>query len=387
MINRAASKLLHNYLEPNKVVLIYGPRQVGKTTLLTEYLAHTSYRYALHTGDNIRVHEILGSQRFDRILPFVKDIDLLVLDEAQKIPNIGMGLKILVDQVPGIRIIATGSASFELAGQVGEPLTGRKWTVTLYPVAQMELLKETRQFDLEERLPEFLLYGGYPRVVTEPDVHKKQTLLTEIVDSYLLKDILELEKVKGSAVLLDLLRLLAFQIGSEVSLTELGSRVGMDYKTVARYLDLLEKSFIIYELRGYSRNLRNEIRRKSKYYFWDIGVRNAIINNFNEITLRNDVGALWENFCVIERIKYQTYASVHTNNYFWRTWDQKEVDWVEERDGKLYGFEFMYSKKSKKSPKRWLETYKEASFETVHAENYFSFISSSHHKSEIYLVR
>lgn len=375
MIPRLATTFLMKYLDPNKVVLLYGPRQVGKTTLVREYLKNTPHKYAFYSGDNIRIHEILGSQRFDRILPFVKDIELLVLDEAQKIPNIGMGLKIIVDQVPGIRIIATGSASFELAGQVGEPLTGRKWTLILYPISQLELLDKVREFDLKERLNEFLLHGGYPSVVSEPIYEKKQKILTEIVDSYLLKDILELEKVKGSKALLDLLRLLALQVGNQVSLTELGSQLGLNYKTVARYLDLLEKAFVIVELHGYARNLRKEIRKKSKYYFWDTGIRNAIINNFNGLNLRNDVGALWENFCVIERLKYQAYSHVHANNYFWRTWEQTEVDWVEEREGKLYGFEFVYSENRKKSPKVWLDTYKEASFAVVNRENYLSFVA------------
>lgn len=377
MIPRIASRLLTKYLDPNKVVLLYGPRQVGKTTLVTEYLKKTPYKYAFYTGDNIRIHEILGSQRFDLILPFVKDLELLVLDEAQKIPNIGMGLKIIVDQVPKIRIIATGSASFELAGQVGEPLTGRKWTLILYPISQLELLKDFREFDLKERLTEFLLYGGYPSVVSEPTYAKKQKILTEIVDSYLLKDIMELEKVKGSKVLLDLLRLLAFQVGNQVSLTELGTQLGHNYKTIARYLDLLGKAFVIFELRGYARNLRKEIRKKSKYYFWDTGIRNAIINNFNDLNLRNDVGAIWENFCVIERLKYQAYTQLHTNNYFWRTWEQAEVDWVEEREGKLFGFEFTFSANHKKSKKKWLETYKEASFSVVNRENYLSFVANT----------
>ena len=236
MIPRIVTQLLTKSLDPNKVVLIYGPRQVGKTTLVNEYLKNTPYKYALYSGDNVRIHEILGSQRFDLILPFVKDLELLVLDEAQKIPNIGLALKIIVDQVPGIRIMVTGSASFELAGQVGEPLTGRKWTLTLYPIAQLELLTEIREFDLKERLTEFLLFGGYPSVVSESVFAKKQKLLSEIVDSYLLKDILELERVKGSKTLLDLLRLLALQVGNQVSLTELGSRLGLDYKTVARFL-------------------------------------------------------------------------------------------------------------------------------------------------------
>lgn len=365
---------LDDYLTPNKVLAIFGPRQVGKTTLVEDYLARTKFRYALYSGENVSIHEILSSQRFDKIIPFVSDLELLVLDEAQRVPNVGMGLKILVDQVPGIRIIATGSASFELAGQIGEPLTGRKRTLTLFPVAQLELAKTTRLFDVKEQLPQFLIYGGYPSVLEAQSPGEKQQKLLEITNSYLLKDILELEKVKGSKILLDLLRLLAFQVGSEVSLSELGARVGLDYKTVARYLDLFEKAFILFELRGYSRNLRNEIRRKSKYYFYDTGIRNAIIRNFNELSLRDDIGKLWENFLVVERLKYQEYRELFANNYFWRTWEGQEVDWIEERGGKLYGYEFTYSSKSKKTPHAWMNTYKEASYEVIHKANYLNFI-------------
>ena len=316
MIGRALEKLLVDHLQPNKVVVIYGPRQVGKTTLVTEYLKSTPYRYASYVGDNVRVQEILSSQRFSEILPFVEGIELLVLDEAQRIPEIGMALKIIVDQVPGIRVIATGSASFELAGQVGEPLTGRKYTLTLYPVSQLELLQTSRAFDLQERLPEMLVFGGYPAVVSAKTNQEKRELLLEIAHAYLLKDVLEMEKVKGAKVLLDLLRMIALQVGSQVSLTELGSAVGLDYKTIARYLDLLEKAFVLFELRGFSRNLRNEIKNKSKYYFFDTGIRNAIINNFNDIPFRNDVGALWENFCIVERMKYQAYKQEYANNCF-----------------------------------------------------------------------
>ncbi|KKS87995.1 MAG: hypothetical protein UV63_C0046G0010 [Microgenomates group bacterium GW2011_GWC1_43_11] len=367
---------LDDYIKPNKVLVLYGPRQVGKTTLVTSYLASTQFKYRLDSGDNVSLHDVLGSQRFDSILPYVNGLELLVLDEAQRIPNIGMALKIIVDQVPDIRVIVTGSASFELAGQIGEPLTGRKQTLILYPMAQMELKKYHSPYELTEHLFEYLIFGGYPQVITASTKEEKRVLLTEILNSYLLKDILELQEVKGSKVLLDLLRLLAFQVGNEVSLSELGTIVGLDYKTVARYLDIFEKAFILFELRGYSRNLRTEIRKKSKYYFLDNGIRNALINNFNDISVRNDIGILWENFCVIERMKYQSYTPLYANNYFWRTWDQKEVDWIEEREGKIYGYEFTYSGK-KKSPKTWLETYKEATFTVINRENYLPFITKN----------
>jgi len=366
---------LEKYLKPNKALIIYGPRQVGKTTLLNAFLSHTKLRYKLDSGDNIKTQQILGSQDFAQILEYAQNYQLIAIDEAQKIPGIGTGLKILVDQIPGIKIIATGSSSFELAGQVGEPLTGRKSTLTLYPLSQMELLNHhNNTHELRENLPQYLIYGGYPDVVTSGSNPQKEEILNSLVESYLLKDILELEKVKSSKILLDLLRLIAFQVGSQVSLTELSSNLGIDYKTVARYLDLFEKSFILYNLRGYSRNLRSEITKKSKYYFTDNGIRNAVISNFNKLDLRDDVGKLWENFLVSERLKKQSYHKIHSNNYFWRTWEQKELDFVEERDGKLFGFEFKYKKDRFSSPKLFLDTYKNAKVELVNNQNYQEFI-------------
>ena len=366
---------LNDYLEKGKVLVIYGPRQVGKTTLLQNCLRQTPFKFKLDSGDSIAAQEILSSQNFNKILGYAAGYELLALDEAQHIPNVGLGLKILVDQMPELRIIATGSSSFELSGQVGEPLTGRKRTLTLYPFSQIELGRIYNRFELIQKLPEWLVFGGYPAVLTAASKNNKIDKLTELVNSYLLKDILELEKVKGSKVLLDLLRLIAFQVGSEVSLTELGTRLGLDYKTVARYLDLFEKAFVLFNLRGFSRNLRQEVTRKSKYYFYDNGVRNAIIANFNDLALRDDVGKIWENFLVAERLKAQEYKRIYANNYFWRTWDQKEIDWVEEREGKLFGFEFKWGKDKVKPPKDFLETYPNATFKVIDQENYLEFVS------------
>jgi len=297
-----------------------------------------------------------------------------VIDEAQLVPNIGMGLKIIVDQVPNIKVIATGSASFDLANKLGEPLVGRKWTKTLFPVSVFELKKRKSNFDLSNDLNKHLIYGTYPEVLMNKMVAKKRNILEEIARSYLLKDILAIERVKGAKKLFDLLKLIAFQVGNEVSLTELGSQLSLDRKTVERYLDLLEKSFILYNLRGYSRNLRKEISRKSKYYFLDNGIRNAVIGNFNDLDTRDDVGGLWENFLVSERLKTQEYKKIYANNYFWRTWEGQEVDWVEERGGKLLGFEFKWGDKKVKPPKDWLLTYKEASFEVINRDNYLDFL-------------
>lgn len=368
---------LSQYIKPNKVLVIFGPRQVGKTTLLRNYLKTLDgkIKYKLESGDNIKTQEIIGSNDFSKIKEYAGGYELIAIDEAQKIKNVGAGLKIMVDEIPGIKIIVTGSSSFELAGQIGEPLTGRKTTLTLYPVSQIELSNLYNAYELKSRLEESMIYGGYPEAAASDNPAEKKRILNEIVESYLLKDILELEKIKGSKILLDLLRLLAFQIGNEVSLSELGRQLHLDYKTVARYLDLFEKSFIIYSLRGFSRNLRKEITKKNKYYFLDNGVRNAVIANFNSLELRDDIGKLWENFAVAERLKKQSYKSIYANNYFWRTWSQKEVDFIEEREGKLFGYEFKWKDKTAKAPREWLDAYPEAEFQIINPENYLDFVS------------
>lgn len=365
---------LDSYLEPQKVLVIYGSRQVGKTTLLKQFLDVGKYKYKLDSGDNIKIQDLLSSQDFDRIIDYVSGYEIIAIDEAQRVPNVGLGLKIIVDQVPGIKVIATGSSSFELAGQVGEPLTGRKRTLTLFPIAQMELKKTHNLYELDEKLPEYLVFGGYPAVMTAKTKADKSAVLDEIVNSYLLKDILELERVKGAKTLLDLLRLIAYQVGNEVSLSELGTQLGIDYKTVGRYLDLFEKAFVLYNLRGFSRNLRKEITKKSKYYFYDNGIRNAIISNFNDLGTRNDQGQLWENFLVAERLKVQQYAGIKSNNYFWRTWERHEVDWVEEREGRLFAYEFKYSAKPKKTFSAFLENYPDSITEIVNPQNYRGFV-------------
>jgi hypothetical protein len=366
---------LEKHIQPGKVLILYGPRQVGKTTLIQDYLKRTNLRCKFDSGDLLKTQHILSSQDLEKIQEYVRGYDLIVLDEAQNIPHIGIGLKIITDLIPSIQVIATGSSSFELAGQVGEPLTGRKTTLTLFPLSQLELQALFNPYELKQKLAEFLVFGSYPAVVSAPDKKQKEREIREIIDSYLLKDILEFEKVKSSKLLIDLLRLLAFQIGSEVSLSELGQKLGIDYKTVARYLDLLEKSFVLYNVRGYSGNLRKEVTNKSKYYFYDVGIRNGLIANFNDFELRNDAGQLWENFLMLERLKKQKYSEMYVNNYFWRTWDHKEVDLIEERDGKLYGYEFKWGNKQPKPPKDWLQTYSNAEYTVINRENYLDFVA------------
>lgn len=374
MIRRAYEPLA-NHLKPNKVLIIYGPRQVGKTTLLQNYLAHTHRKYKLAIGDDLPTQQLLGSQDMKRILEYIEGYDLFAIDEAQYVPNIGVALKIIVDQVPDIRVIATGSSSFELAGPVSEPLTGRKRTLTLYPIAQSELLSIYNRFEIRQKLEDFLLYGTYPDVILAKTAREKIETINEIAGSYLLKDILAFDSVRSSRKLWDLLKMLAFQVGSLVSLNELATNLSVDVKTVQRYLNLLEKAFVILRLGGYSRNLRKEITQKAKYYFFDTGLRNAIIAQFNRLDQRNDVGQLWENFIFIERMKWLAYSSSYANLYFWRTYEQQEIDLVEERGETLHGYEFKWSaKKRAAAPKSWLSAYPNAHYTVITPHNYLDYI-------------
>jgi hypothetical protein len=375
MIKRAYDNI-EELLKPGRVLVIYGPRRVGKTTLVQEYLGRTKLKYRADVGDNMRVAEVLGSRDLDRILQYVEGVDLYVIDEAQLIPEIGTGLKLLADHRPDLRVIATGSSSFDLAQNIGEPLVGRKKTITLYPISQTEMLTEyNNRSELKERLTDFLIYGSYPDVVTAKSRKEKLDYLDELVGSYLLRDILSLEQVKSSATLISLLKLLAFQIGNEVSLNELAAQLYINIRTVNRYLDLLEKSFVIVRLGSFSRNLRSEIAQKSKYYFLDNGIRNGVISQFNNLDLRNDVGQLWENFIFTERLKNRAYKSIRKQVYFWRTYQGQEVDFVEEGDSHLNGYEVKWSGTKLRPPKDWVANYPEASFKVIDQNNYLDFIS------------
>ncbi|HET54385.1 MAG TPA: ATP-binding protein [Ignavibacteria bacterium] len=373
MINRLYD--FNDYLNKGKVLILYGPRRAGKTTLLKQFLKKTKMKYKVVSGDNIRIQQLLSSGNFEQILDFAEGYDLIAIDEAQQIRNIGNGLKILVDNLPEMQIIATGSSSFELAQQVGEPLTGRKKTLILFPFSQNELLNQNNKFELKEALEQYLIYGSYPEVIKTKSIQEKKEILTELVESYLLKDILTLERIKGTKQLLYLLKLLAFQAGSEVSIHELATQVKLDTKTVERYLDLLEKSFVIYSVGGFSRNLRKEITAKSKYYFYDNGVRNGIILNYNIFDLRDDIGKLFENFIVTERIKRNHYNREFVNYYFWRTYDKQEIDLIEERDGKIFSYEIKFDPIKKiKPPKVFTETYPESTFKLISKDNYLDFV-------------
>lgn len=366
---------LDEYCQPGKVLVIYGARQVGKTTLVNQYLQQTNLHYKLDSGDNVFLQNQLSQADFQTIREYTEGYELIIIDEAQMIPNVGQCLKIMVDQNPSLRIMVTGSSTFDLAGQIGEPLTGRKRILTLYPIAQLELKQTYNTFELKQKLDDHLIYGSYPEVVTAATYAGKREVISEITQSYLLKDILAMERIKSAKSLQQLLTLLALQIGDEVSQSELGQKLGLDNKTVARYLDLLEKTFVIYSLSGFSRNLRNEMTKKRKYYFYDNGIRNALIANFSPLDKRDDIGALWENFMISERLKKQSYQRKHANYYFWRTWSQQEIDLIEEHDGQLFAYEFKWKPQRKQAPKAWHQAYPEAQFHVIDSNHYLAFIT------------
>jgi len=375
-IQRFMLAKLEEAITPGKVLVLYGPRQVGKTTLVTDLLARTSLQHHFINADELVYREALSSQSRQTLGQLLGDNRLLVIDEAQRVPNIGLNLKILVDSFPAAAIIATGSASFDLANKIGEPLTGRALTFTLYPVSYKEIQETIGAFDAHSQLERWLVWGGYPAIITTENPAAREKLLGELVGAYLYRDLLELEGVRRSEKIVDLLRLLAFQIGSQVSLAELASNLSLSRDTVERYLDLLEKVFVIFKVRGFSRNLRKEISKNSRYYFYDNGVRNSLIQNFNPLNLRSDLGQLWENFLMIERRKANQYAGRSANTYFWRTYDQKEIDCIEERGGRLYGFEFKWQGEMKKATRReFTETYPNAELVTVQKENFEDFVS------------
>lgn len=375
MITRAAENQVLELLQPGKVLILYGPRRVGKSTLLRTISKRLSEEPLIVNGEEKLVGDVFSSHDSARFQGFIGNHKILFIDEAQHIPEIGENLKLLVDTLPEVSILATGSSSFDLVQKFGEPLTGRKNVVTLYPVSQLELTKNFGEASTLSSLEERLTFGSYPEVVTSVSFEKKEEYLRFLTDSYLYRDVLQIEEVRNPTKIYDLLRLLAFQIGQGVSLNELAGNLGISRNTVVRYLYLLEKSFVLINIRGYSRNLRKEITKNSRYYFWDNGVRNAVISNFNLLNVRDDVGRLWENFLVSERIKTQSYSKTFSNNYFWRTYEGQEIDWVEERGGNIFGFEFKWSKEKSKIPSSWQKAYPNAQYSVVSNLNYLNFLT------------
>ena len=361
-------------LEPKRVLIIYGPRRVGKTTILNEYVkTQSGKKVYFSTGDDINLRRIIQSEERDRILEFARPFEIIAIDEAQFIPSIGLGAKMMIDAFPEKNIILTGSSSLDLSNKIGEPLTGRHFTLTLLPLSQREIMHGSR-FELKGELENFLIYGSYPEVLNEPDLEQKRKILNELVASYLFKDALALEAVRSPDTLLDIAKCLAFQVGKEVSINEIAQTAKTDAKTAAKYLDLLEKMFIIRRVRGFSRNLRNEISKKPKYYFLDNGVRNAVISQFNPLSLRNDVGTLWENFIFMELVKKTGIEEGYDNYYFWRTHTGQEIDIIKETNGSLTAIECKWSKEDAVLPSAWEKAYKNSTFQVIHKNNYLDFL-------------
>lgn len=375
-IKRAIFSQLVDALQPGKVVVLYGPRQVGKTTLAKDLIAALPLQSKFINADELAYREILASQSSQKLGELLGDAELLVIDEAQRVPDIGLNLKIFVDSFPQARIVATGSASFDLANKINEPLTGRKVIFNLYPISYAEMKSTFGIVEARSQLERWLIWGGYPAIVTTSVPASRESLLSELVGSYLYRDILELEGVRRADKIVNLLRLLAYQIGQEVSIAELATSLGMNFQTVSKYLDLLEKVFVIFKVNGFSRNLRKEVIKNSRYYFYDNGVRNSLIQNFNPLSVRNDVGQLWENFLVIERRKANQIAGRHVNSYFWRTYDQKEIDCIEEYGGRLYGYEFKWQAGDIRRAVRneFKEAYPNSELVTVNPEKFEEFL-------------
>lgn len=374
MIQREIQSVIEAQLFKGKVIIIYGPRRVGKTTLSKQLLVNQEKSRYINC-ELLENKTAIDTTNSSALKSFLGNYRLIVLDEAQHINNIGLILKIISDTFPEIQIIATGSSSFELGNRVSEPLTGRSREYLIYPFSLTELLTVKDNISVNADLEGILRFGLYPEVYGKPEREAIEEL-NQISSTYLYKDILQFELIKRPNLLLNLLNALALQIGSEVSLNELSRTLGETVPTIQRYIELLEKAFVIFRLRSFSRNMRKEIAKGQKIYFYDLGIRNALIRNFNPLNLRNDSGALWENFCIVERMKYNMNRRRFVNSWFWRTYDQKEVDYIEEEGGKLNAIEFKFKSSAKfKVIKEFQETYPEVTFMEVSRDNFWEFLS------------
>lgn len=375
LVERVILNKITASLRRNKVIMILGARRVGKTILINQIIDNLEEPYLKLNGEDYSTHHLLENRSVQNYKHILGEKRILIIDEASKIPDIGSKLKLMIDEIGDIKILVTGSSAFDLQSQLGEPLTGRKIQFHLFPFSEQELLGSENITEKEDSLNQRLVYGNYPEVTLIKNLEDKSQYLKEITNSYLLKDILIFENIKNSSKVMNLLRLVAYQVGNEVSLQEIGKQLQISRNTVEKYLDLLSKVFIIHKLEGFSRNLRKEIVKNSKWYFYDNGIRNAVIANFNSITFRNDVGLLWENYILSERIKHQHSSNMIVNNYFWRTYDQQEIDLIEEREGSFFAYEFKWSGTKIKPPAAWIKAYSNSSFEVVTRNNFLPFVT------------
>lgn len=373
-VTRILESRISEMIEPNKAMLIFGARRVGKTVLMKHIYDNFPGNKMFMNGEDLDTALLLQKRSVSNYKGAFGGIELLAIDEAQNIPEIGQIIKLIVDEIPGIRVIASGSSSFDLLNKTGEPLVGRSTQFVLTPFSQQELSRRENMLETHRNFESRLIYGSYPEVVLMESSEKKERYLRDIVSSYLLKDILAVDGIKNSAKMQNLLRLVAYQVGSEVSFDELGKQLGMSKNTVERYLDLLEKVFVIYRMGAFSRNLRKEVTKSGKYYFVDNGIRNAIIGAFQPLELRTDAGALWENYIVGEFRKKNFNSLSYNDLYFWRTYDNQEIDLIEESPSGLTAFEFKWGNKNPKMPKVFARAYQGSEFFVVNRDNYLDFL-------------
>ena len=373
MITRTLEAIIKDRLFSKKAILLLGPRQVGKTTLVKKIHQDFQGKSVLLNGDNPPDRELLNQLNSSRAKDLFHEGQLVIIDEAQRLDNSGLTLKILFDNCPGIQLIATGSSSFELTDKIKEALTGRKWTFRLFPLSLEELSGYSSWVEVNRSLDKLMIYGAYPEVINRAGLEKEE--LYELVSDYLYRDLFSIKEIRKPELLEKLVKALAFQVGNQVSNRELSNLIQVDKETIDKYIHLLEEAFIIFRLNSFSGNLRNELKQSRKIYFYDNGIRNAVISQFNPMSLRQDIGALWENLMISERQKRNEYHRNYCNIYFWRTTRQQEIDYLEEIDGKLYAYEFKWTPSGKiKHATSFLEAYPGSEFKEINRENYLDFI-------------
>ena len=370
-IKRYLQEKITEKFNKGKAIVVIGPRQVGKSTLMNEILSKMENVLSVN-GDDFSVQQRFSLPDKEHITRLIKNYSIIFIDEAQRIPNIGLTSKIIIDQFPHVQLVLSGSSAFDLNNQINETLTGRKWEFNLFPISMAEIQNEFGWLEADSQLENRIIFGMYPDVLNYKG--EEEVVLNSMVNSYLFKDILALSGIKKPDFLQKLTQALALQIGSEVSYNELSQLLGANKETVSNYIDLLEKAFVVFRVNAFSRNMRNEIKNNRKIYFYDTGLRNALISNFNPLNMRNDKGVLWENFLISERIKLLKYQQIFSNTYFWRTSQQQEVDWIEEKGGVINAYEFKWKANERfRFPKGFVETYN-AQTKMINRDNYTEFV-------------
>lgn len=368
MIKRSIEDTIKDQLNGGRAIIVMGARQVGKTTLLKQVFAKDGSDVLWMSGDEPDVRAMFENMTSTRLRSIIGNHHAVIIDEAQRIEDIGIKLKLITDQIPDVQLLATGSSSFELANKINEPLTGRKWEYKLFPLSFTELVNETNLIEEKRMVPHRMVYGSYPDVVTHPG--KEVAILRELTESYLYKDILAFDRIHKPEKLTKLLQAIAYQVGAEVSYNELSLLCGLDAKTVASYISILEQAYIIFRLGSFSRNLRNELKHSRKIFFYDNGIRNALIGNFTQAENRTDVGALFENYAIAERMKRKEYLMDYARSWFWRNTNKQEIDYIEEKDDKIHAYELKWNPKRKASaPLSFRNAYPDADFTVINRDN------------------